>query len=93
MIRRTGPPTSQHEKKKVPIHIISFDDDDDDEETRDERKETTTSISAPATCLSSPTATSTKDSTSPCLDEVPEPQVDSNDNTVDNTKFPEWEQW
>ncbi|XP_011142398.2 sorting nexin-29 isoform X1 [Harpegnathos saltator] len=83
-----GPPTSQHEKKKVPVHIISFDDD----EERDERKETTSSMSAPATCLSSPTVTSTKDSASPCLDQVPEPQVDSNDNTVDSTKFPEWEQ-
>lgn len=45
-------------------------------------------MSAPATCLSSPTAMSTKESTSPCLD-----QVNSNDNTADNTKFPEWEQW
>lgn len=83
-----GPSTSQREKKKVPIHIISFDDDDEE----DECKETTTSISAPPTCLSSPTAASTKDSISPCLEQISQPPVDSNDSTIDNTKFPEWEQ-
>ncbi|XP_072743387.1 sorting nexin-29 isoform X2 [Anoplolepis gracilipes] len=72
-------------KKKVPTRIISFDDDNEEEH----REETTTSISAPPTCRNSPTAVSTKDSTSPCLSDS-QPQVDSN-STVD-TKLLEWEQ-
>lgn len=71
-------------KKKVPTRIISFDDEEDEH-----REETTTSISAPPTCRSSPTAVSTKDSTSPLSDS--QPQVDSNNSTV-NTKLLEWEQ-
>lgn len=74
-------------KKKVPTRIISFDDDNEEEEHTEEIK---TSISAPPTCRNSPTAVSTKDSTSPCLSDS-QPQVDSNNSTV-NTKLLEWEQ-
>lgn len=74
-------------KKKVPTRIISFDDENEEEEHTEEIK---TSISAPPTCRNSPTAISTKDSTSPCLSDS-QPQVDSNNSTV-NTKLLEWEQ-
>ncbi|XP_029676550.1 sorting nexin-29-like isoform X2 [Formica exsecta] len=74
-------------KKKVPTRIISFDDDNEEDV---HREKTTTSISAPPTCRNSPTAVSTKDSTSPCLSDS-QPQVDSNNSTV-NTKLLEWEQ-
>ncbi|KAM0733088.1 Sorting nexin-29 [Formica fusca] len=74
-------------KKKVPTRIISFDDDNEEDV---HREKTTTSISAPPTCRNSPTAISTKDSTSPCLSDS-QPQVDSNNSTV-NTKLLEWEQ-
>ncbi|CAL1684785.1 unnamed protein product [Lasius platythorax] len=80
-------PEQEKRKKKVPTRIISFDDDNEEDE---HREESTTSISAPPTCRSSPTAISTKDSTSPCLSDS-QPQVDSNNSTV-NTKLLEWEQ-
>ncbi|XP_020280867.1 sorting nexin-29 isoform X2 [Pseudomyrmex gracilis] len=73
-------------KKKVPTRIISFDDDNEESE----RKETTTSSSAPPTCPGSPTTTSTKDSTSPCLSD-PQPQTDLNGSTMIDAKLPEWE--
>lgn len=75
-------------KKKVPTRIISFDDDNEESE----RKETTTSSSAPPTCPGSPTTTSTKDSTSPCLSD-PQPQTDLNGSTMIDAKLPEWERW
>lgn len=78
----------EHQKKKIPIHIISFDNDEEVNECKDN----TTSISAPATYLNSPRATSTKDSTSPSLP-VSQSQVDPNDSTAVNMKFTEWEQW
>ncbi|KMR03603.1 sorting nexin-29 [Lasius niger] len=80
-------PEQEKRKKKVPTRIISFDDDNEEDE---HREESITSISAPPTCRSSPTAVSTKDSTSPCLSDS-QPQVDSNNSTV-NTKLLEWEQ-
>lgn len=89
IICQTDPlaPEQEKRKKKVPTRIISFDDDNEEDE---HREESTTSISAPPTCRSSPTAVSTKDSTSPCLSDS-QPQVDSNNSTV-NTKLLEWEQ-
>lgn len=89
VIHQTEPSASEQDKrkKKIPTRIISFDDENEE----DERREAATSISAPPTCPSSPMTMSTKDSTSPCLSDT-QPQVDSNNSTVANTKLPSWEQ-
>ncbi|XP_012530220.1 sorting nexin-29 isoform X2 [Monomorium pharaonis] len=86
IIPESLPSEQEKRKKKVQTRIISFDDNEEEE-----RKETVTSISAPSTCPSSPVVTPNKDSTSPCLSDC-QPQVDSNNSIVTNTKLPEWEQ-
>ncbi|XP_011506155.1 PREDICTED: sorting nexin-29 isoform X2 [Ceratosolen solmsi marchali] len=57
--------TSLKPRKKVQTHIISFDDDEIDNEVAS----SSVSFSAPPTCLNSPSATSTKETSpvSPCL--------------------------
>ncbi|XP_054010336.1 sorting nexin-29 [Hylaeus anthracinus] len=76
----------QKQRKKVPTHIISFDNEDDTSETT----ETTVSVSAPPTCLNSPTIISTKSSTSLTLS-VSQSQRETNDNVAADKPSSEWE--
>ncbi|XP_076233972.1 sorting nexin-29 [Calliopsis andreniformis] len=70
-----GPTAKQQkQRKRIPTHIISFDDEDDEQES----SEATASISAPPTCLSSPTVASAKDTVSPSLAES-QSQAESNE--------------
>ncbi|XP_046427849.1 sorting nexin-29 isoform X2 [Neodiprion fabricii] len=70
-------------KKKVRTHIISFDDDDNGQES--EIINVDVSVSAPPTCLSSPTMTSVKDY-------LLEGQPDSDGSTVEqNNTTVEWQ--
>ncbi|XP_076165639.1 sorting nexin-29 isoform X3 [Ptiloglossa arizonensis] len=75
------------QKKRVPTQIISFDNENDEQGIT----ETSISVSAPPTCLNSPTVTSVKNSTSPCLS-VLQSQTESNDLNVaiDKGSY-EWE--
>ncbi|XP_012265722.2 sorting nexin-29 isoform X2 [Athalia rosae] len=72
-------------KKKVPTHIVSFDDDDDDVNSVSQIASLNVSVSAPPTCLNSPTMATVKD-------HALETQPDSDGSTVDqNATKSEWQ--
>lgn len=84
-----GPPTSKQQKhrKKVPTHIISFDNENDEQDIA----EATISVSAPPTCLNSPTVTSSMNSVSSCVSPS-QSHTDSYDvNTAVSKANSEWE--
>ncbi|OAD62126.1 Sorting nexin-29, partial [Eufriesea mexicana] len=79
-------PTSKR-RKKVPTHIISFDNENDEQEGI----EASISVSAPPTCLNSPTVISTKTSTSPSSS-ISQFQTDTNVvTTMANKGTSDWE--
>ena len=84
-----GPVSKQQkQRKKVQAHIISFDNESDEQEAA---TETSISVSAPPTCLNSPTGTSVKNSTSP---PSPISECRTESNTVNesvNKEISEWE--
>ncbi|XP_043792694.1 sorting nexin-29 isoform X2 [Apis laboriosa] len=81
-----GPTLKQKQRKKVPVHIISFDNENDEQENT----EVSISVSAPPTCLNSPTVTSIKTSTSHNL--VSQSQIETNNiTTITNKENSDWE--
>lgn len=83
-----GPPTSKHkQKKKVHTHIISFDNESEQQESA----ESNTSVSAPATCLNSPTVTTVQDSMPSNVSVVHTNAESSEVTPVCNAKSPDWD--
>lgn len=81
-----GPTLKQKQRKKVPVHIISFDNENDEQENT----EVSISVSAPPTCLNSPTVTSIKTSTSHSL--VSQSQIETNNiTTITSKENSDWE--
>lgn len=76
----------QKQKRKVPTHIISFDNENEEQETI----QGTASVSAPPTCLNSPTLPSAKNTT-PSVP-VAQSQMESDDVIeTSNKEVSEWE--
>ncbi|KZC06601.1 Sorting nexin-29, partial [Dufourea novaeangliae] len=78
----------QKQRKKVPTHIISFDNENSDEP---ENTEANVSVSAPPTCLNSPTVISTMNSTSSCILESQSQTQSNNANITIDKEMSEWE--
>lgn len=71
----------------MPTHIISFDNENDEQEST----EASISVSAPPTCLNSPTVTSTKASTSPSSTISQSQPETHNVTTIVNKEISDWE--
>lgn len=86
---KLGPTLKQQkQKRKVPTHIISFDNENEEQETI----QGTASVSAPPTCLNSPTLPSAKNTT-PSVP-VAQSQMESDDVIeTSNKEVSEWEKW
>lgn len=82
-----GPTSKQKQRKKVPTHIISFDNENEEQENT----EASLSVSAPPTCLNSPTVISTKVSTSPTSSVLQSQQETNNVITITNKEPSDWE--
>ncbi|XP_078041942.1 sorting nexin-29 isoform X3 [Augochlora pura] len=89
VLSKAGPISKQQkQRKKVPT-IISFDNESDEQETT----EVTASVSAPATCLSSPVVTTAKDtpSLSLSISETETNNVSNNVSVEIDKENSEWE--